>query len=226
MVFLLPFSPNLIVSDIALGMLVVFVLLSFMPLIIFVNGFASGNKFAKISAQRSVLMLLSYERHLVFVFATIAMLAGGFDIIGIIEAQSSHWFILLMPIGFVILFISMLAELERPPFDIREADNELIAGWLTDISPPYYMLALFLDYTRMFFGSLLIVILFLGGWNGPFLPPVVWLVLKVYIVSFLIVMIRASTPRMRVDMLLRFGWYWLLPLSLLNLIITYLIFIG
>lgn len=226
LIFLIPFSPTMMGTNIGLGMLVVFVLLSFTPLIIFAGGFSSGNKFAAISAQRSVVMLLSYEIPLIIVIATIGALAGTYSITGIVNAQWQLWFALLNPIGFGIFFIAMLAELERPPFDMREADSELIAGWLTDVSGPYYMLALFLDYTRMFLGSLLIVILFLGGWNGPLLPPVVWLLLKVFIVSFLIVIVRATNMRMKIDSLLRLGWFGLLPFSLFSLIITYLIFIG
>ncbi|MDE1855000.1 MAG: NADH-quinone oxidoreductase subunit H [Candidatus Micrarchaeota archaeon] len=226
LIFLLPLAPTLLETNIGLGILVIFVLLSFMPLIIFANGFGSGNKFAAISAQRSVVMLISYELPLIFVIAAAGMLANGYNIADIVNAQSQWWFAILMPVGFVVFFIAMLAELERTPFDIREADNELIAGWLTDVSAPYYTLALFLDYTRMFLGSLLIAILFLGGWNGPLLPPVVWLLLKAFIVSFFIMIIRATMVRMRIDRLLRFGWIWLLPLSLLNLILTYVVFIA
>ena len=226
LIFLLPFSPGIVESNIGLGMLVVFVLLSFLPLIIFSNGFSSGNKFAAISAQRSVVMLISYEIPLILVLASVGALANSYNIAGIIGAQSQWWFVLMMPIGFVVFFIAMLAEMERPPFDMREADSELIAGWLTDVSAPYYTLALFLDYTRMFLGSLLIAILFFGGWNGPMLPPIFWLLLKTFLISFFIVIVRATTVRMRVDRLLRFGWVWLLPLSVLNLIVTYILFIG
>lgn len=223
---LLPLTPGILETNVGLGLLVVFVLLSFMPLIVFANGFGSGNKFGAISAQRSVIMLLSYEVPLIFVIAAAGVLAGGYNLVGIIDAQNPWWFALLMPIGFIVFFIAMLAELERPPFDIREADNELIAGWLTDVSAPYYTLALFLDYSRMFLGSLLIAILFFGGWSGPVLPPIVWLLIKVFVISFFIMIVRATMVRMRIDRLLRFGWTFLLPLSLLNLIITYLIFIG
>ncbi|MDE1874079.1 MAG: NADH-quinone oxidoreductase subunit H [Candidatus Micrarchaeota archaeon] len=226
LVFLLPLAPTLLETNLGFGLLVVFVLLSFMPLIIFANGFGSGNKFAAISAQRSVVMLLSYEIPLIFVIASVGALAGSYNLASVVNAQSQWWFALLMPIGFVVFFVAMLAELERPPFDIREADNELIAGWLTDVSAPYYVLALFLDYSRMFLGSLLIAILFFGGWSGPLLPPVVWLLIKVFVISFFIMVIRATMVRMRIDRLLRFGWTWLLPLSLINLILTYLVFIG
>lgn len=225
LILLLPFSPTLIESNISLGMLAIFIALSFMPLIISVNGFSSGNKFAAISAQRSVVMLLSYEIPLLLVLATVGTIANSYNIAGIIDAQVNGWFVLFMPLGFIVFFVVMLVELERLPFDMREAGSELVAGWLTDVSAPYFGLALLLDYTRMFLGSLLIAILFLGGWLGPILPPIVWLVLKGFFVSFFIVIIRATSVRTRIDSLLRFGWLWLLPLSLLNLIITYLIFI-
>ncbi len=225
LVLLLPFAPTLAGSSSGLVLLVVLVLVSFMPLMIFVNGFASGNKFSSISAERSVIMLLSYEIPLILVVAAVAALASGYSLTSIVAGQSQYWYILFMPIGFVIFFIAMLAELERPPFDMREADSELIAGWLTDVSPPYYVLALFLDYSRMLLGSMLIVLLFLGGWSGPLLPPVVWLLIKVFIVAFFIMIVRATMVRMRMDRLLRFGWLVLLPLAFANLILTYVLFI-
>jgi NADH-quinone oxidoreductase subunit H len=224
-VLLLPLSPSLIESDLSMGLLVVFIVLSFMPLVIFVNGFASGNKFSAISAQRAVVMLLSYEIPLLMVLAAVGVLAGGYNIAGIVEAQANNWFVVLSPIGFLVFFAAMLVEMERPPFDMREADSELIAGWLTDMSAPYYALALFLDYTKVFLGSLLIAILFFGGWLGPVLPPVVWLMLKGFVIAFFVTLIRATFMRTRIDGLLRFGWLWLTPLAIVNLIITFLIFI-
>ncbi len=226
LIMLLPFSPTLLASDLGLGALALFVVLSFVPLIVFVNGVSSGNKFAAIGAQRSVVMLLSYEIPLIIVVATAALLANSYSFVGIIGAQAKTWFVLLMPIGFVVFFVAMLAELERPPFDMREADSELIAGWLTDVSAPYYSLALFLDYTRMFLGSLVMAILFFGGWSGPVLPPVAWLLIKAFAISLFIIVIRATTARMRIDRLLRLGWTVLLPLAILNLIITSVLFIG
>jgi len=116
--------------------------------------------------------------------------------------------------------------MERPPFDLREADSELIAGWLTDASPPYYALALFLDYLRMFVGTALIAILFFGGWLGPsILPGFVWLMAKVAILAVFIVVLRATSVRMRIDRVLRLGWEYLTPLAMLNLLITFIIFV-
>jgi NADH-quinone oxidoreductase subunit H len=131
-----------------------------------------------------------------------------------------------MPLGLIAFFISMLGELDRPPFDLREADSELIAGWLTDVSAPYYGLVLFLDYVRVLVGTLLISILFFGGWLGPsFLPGIFWLSLKVVLLSLFVIVIRTTTVRMRIDRLLRLGWSYLMPLSVVNLLVTFLLFV-
>ncbi len=222
----LPFTNAFVGINTALGLLAVFVILSFSPLLLFLAGWTSGNKFGSISAQRSVVMLISYEIPLFLVVISVAMLSNSMNLTAIVNMQSHIWFAVLMPIGLVIFFIIMLAELERPPFDIRDADNELIAGWLTDISPPYYALALFLDYIRMFVGALLIVLLFFGGWLGPsILPSFAWLMVKVVLITLFIVIIRATTFRMRIDKVLKLGWEYLTPLAMLNLLITFIIFV-
>ncbi len=227
MVLLLPFSQSIQATNLSLGILLLFVLIAFLPLIVFLSGFATGNKFADISAQRSVLMLISYEIPMVVVVAAIVLFTGSYNISSIIASQSQHlWFALLMPLGLLVFFVAMLAEMERPPFDLREADSELIAGWLTDYSAPYYALALFIDYTRIFLGSLIIVILFFGGWSGPLLPGIAWLIIKAFIVALFTIVIRATTMRMRIDRILRLGWLWLLPLSLINLILVYILFVA
>jgi NADH-quinone oxidoreductase subunit H len=217
----IPFSSTFVGIASTFGLVAIFMLLSFMPLIIFLSGWTSGNKFGSISAQRSVAMLLSYEIPLILVIAAVALLAQSYNLNSIVAAQHGIWFIALMPLGFVVFFIVMLAEMERPPFDLREADNELIAGWLTDAGAPSYALALLLDYIRMFFGCAIIVVLFLGGWMGPApIPAFVWLLLKVFVVAVLIIAIRSVMTRMRIDRLLSMGWLFLLPLSLLNIVIS------
>ncbi len=210
----------------SLALIVVFMILSFVPLFIFLAGWASGNKFASIGAERSVTMLISYEIPLLLVVVAVAMLANGYSLQGIITSQSTHWYALLMPIGLVVFFILMLAEMERPPFDLREADSELIAGWLTDVSAPYYGLVLFLDYARIFTGSLLIAVLFFGGYLGPsVLPPIAWTLIKVVIISVLIIVVRVTVVRMRIDRVLRLGWLYMTPLAVVNLLLTFLLFI-
>lgn len=226
-ILLLPYSPDLQATSLGFGLLIIFTIISFLPILLFTSGFSTGNKFADISAQRSVLMLMSYELPTLLVIAAIALISNSYNIQAIVQFQSSNYLVVLMPIGFVIFFITMLAEFERPPFDLREADNELIAGWLTDYSSPYYALSLFLDYARMFLGSVLMAILFFGGWLGPApVPPIFWLVIKAFIISMFIIMVRATAFRMRIDRVLRLGWVWLIPLSLINLVITYIVFIG
>ena len=225
-VLLLPYSPVLQATNLGFGLLIIFTIISFLPLLLFTAAFSSGNKFADISAQRSVLILLSYELPLLMVLGAVGALSGSYNLASIITAQSTNYFAILMPIGFIVFFIAMLAEFERPPFDLREADSELIAGWLNDVSAPYYALALFLDYARMFLGSVIIAILFFGGWLGPaILPQFAWLIIKAFIIAFFVIIFRATAFRMRIDRILRFGWVWLIPLSLINLIITYMIFV-
>ncbi len=222
-ILIIPILPAVSITNIGIGLLGLFVLIAFSPIVVFLAGFASGNKFADISAQRSVLMLIGYEMPVLIVIAAIVIAANSYNLQSIVLRQSGEYFALLMPLGLFVFFVAMLAELERSPFDLREADSELIAGWLTDMSPPYYALALFLDYSRMFMGSLLIAVLFFGGWLGPFMPPVIWLLAKAFLISLFIIVIRVSVVRMRIDRILRFGWFWLIPLSLINLVITYLI---
>ena len=163
---------------------------------------------------------------LFLVIVAVGMLAGGFGFLGIVGSQGSGWFALKMPVGFAVFFVVMLAELERPPFDLREADNELVAGWLTDVSATYYGMALLLDYMRLCLGSLLIAVMFLGGWLGPsFLPPFAWTMVKLVVVSLVIMIVRVTAFRMRIDRVLKSGWEYLIPLSLLNLLLTFLIFV-
>ncbi len=222
----IPLTPSFLGINTTLGLFAIFVVVSFYPLLLFFAGWTSGNKFASISAQRSIVMMVSYEIPLFLVIIAVAMLAGGFSMLGIVNAQSSGWFALKMPIGFILFFIIMLAELERTPFDLREADNELVAGWLTDVSPPYYGMALLLDYMRLCVGSLLIAVIFLGGWLGPaFLPPFVWTMAKLVLVALAIIVVRVTAFRMRIDKVLKSGWIYLVPLSLFNLLLTFILFV-
>ncbi len=224
LIYLMPISSSVYSIDISIGLLVLFTLLSFSPLLVFITGWASGNKFAAISSQRSVIMLISYEIPMLLVIASIGMAAKSYDFISIVNAQSTMPFAILMPIGFIIFAIALLAELERPPFDIREADSELIAGWLTDVPAPYYAIALFIDYTRVLLGSMLMAILFFSGWLGPsIIPGFAWLAIKVLIIAIALILIRISTVRMKIDKLLKLGWLYLLPFAMLNLIYVFLL---
>lgn len=222
----IPLTPSFLGINTTLGLFAIFVIISFYPLLLFFAGWTSGNKFSSISAQRSIVMMVSYEIPLFLVIVAVGMLAGGFGFLNIVGAQTGLWFAVKMPIGLLLFFIVMLAELERPPFDLREADNELVAGWLTDVSAPYYGLALLLDYMRLCLGSLLITVIFLGGWLGPsILPPFAWTMIKLVVVSLVIILFRVTMFRMRIDKILKFGWQYLIPLSIFNLLLTFLLFV-
>jgi NADH-quinone oxidoreductase subunit H len=227
MLTVIPLSSTFVGIDTSVALLLVFMLLSLTPIIVFLAGWTSGNKFSSIAAQRSVVMLLSYEIPILIVVVAVVLLSNSYSFYGIVAAQAqSTWFVVLMPLGLLAFFVSMLGELDRPPFDLREADSELIAGWLTDVSAPYYALVLFLDYVRVLVGALLISILFFGGWLGPsFLPPVFWLFAKVTLITIFIILIRATTVRMKIDRLLRLGWSYLMPLAVVNLLVTFLLFV-
>ncbi len=226
LLFLLPLTRTFVGIGTSIGLIALFALLSLAPLLVFLAGWTSGNKFGSISAQRSAVMLVSYEAPLLLVVAAVALLAHSFSLAAIVGAQARHWFILYMPIGFALFFILMLVETERPPFDLKEADIELVAGWLTDVSAPYYALYLLLDYIRMLVGALLISALFLGGWLGPAaLPPYAWMLVKVAVISVFIVVIRATMYRMRLDRAIRLGWAYLLPIAMANLALTFILFV-
>jgi NADH-quinone oxidoreductase subunit H len=226
MLAFIPMNGAFVGMDTTLGMLAIFVLLSFSPLLLFLAGWTSGNKYASVSAHRSIVMLTSYEVPLVLVVVAVAALANSFSMSAIVGMQQHLWFALLMPIGFIVFFIVLLVELEKPPFDLRQADSELIAGWLTDVSAPYYGLALLLDYTRLFVGALLVSELFLGGWNSiGAIPQFVVLIAKVVVVALLVVVIRAAAVRMKINRVLRLGWLYLTPLAVANLLITFILFV-
>lgn len=221
-----PFTPSFVGIDTSIAVILVFVLLSISPILMFLAGWTSGNKYGSISAQRSVAIMISYEIPLMLVVVAAAMSAHSLNFMSIVSSQTHLWNIVAMPIGFVVFFVVLLAELERPPFDLKEADSELISGWLTDVSPPYYALALLLDYARMLFGVLVISVIFLGGWLGPApLPPYAWMAIKVVLLSAIIIAFRGTFFRMRLDRLIRAGWNYLMPLSILNLLITFLLFV-
>jgi NADH-quinone oxidoreductase subunit H len=224
-VALIPITSGFVALNSSISLLIIVSLITLSPLLIMIAGWSSGNRFGSISAQRSVVMLIAYEIPLLLVIASVGLIAHSYSISSIVSFQASHWLLLLDPIGFILFFIIMLAELERPPFDLREADSELIAGWLTDVDAPYYALALLLDYMRVFALSLLITVIFLGGWLGPaVLPAIIWLLVKVLLIALFTIFLRATTMRMRLDRLLRLGWQYLMPIAVANIAIVFLIF--
>jgi NADH-quinone oxidoreductase subunit H len=168
--------------------------------------------------------MVAYEIPLVLSLVGAVILSGSLDLLNIVAAQSSLWYIVLQPLGAIVFFIGALAELERIPFDIPEADTELVAGWQTEYSSMLYGTFQLANFTRMYVMAGLFTTFFLGGWLGPApVPPVAWFVLKVTVVSILMMLPRSIMPRIRIDMMLRAGWVRLLVLAFANIFLTMLI---
>jgi NADH-quinone oxidoreductase subunit H len=164
--------------------------------------------------------MISYELPLGLSIIGVLMIAGSLSLTKIVAAQSSAWFILYQPLGFIIYLISAVAECSRTPFDLTECENELVAGYQTEYSSMKFGMYYLAEYAHILVVSSLAVTLFLGGWQGPFLPPVIWFLIKVFIFIFFFIWIRATFPRFRYDQLMKFGWKVLFPLSLANILIT------
>ena len=187
------------------------------------GGWASNNKYSLLGSIRSSAQMISYEISLGLSIIGVLMLAGSLSMVKIVQAQSAMWFIVYQPLGFIIYFIAALAECSRTPFDLTECENELVAGYQTEYSSMKFGLYYLAEYAHILVVSSVAVTLFFGGWQGPFLPPVIWFLIKVFIFIFIFIWIRATYPRLRYDQLMQFGWKVLLPLALLNIMITALI---
>jgi NADH-quinone oxidoreductase subunit H len=169
--------------------------------------------------MRDVAALVSYEVPVVLSLAGVVLLAGTMSLNGIVEAQNIP-FILLQPLGFVIFFLGSSAEINRAPFDLLEADQEIVAGYHTEYSGMKFGMFYLVEYGEALALSTIVTTVFLSGWKGPLLPPWLWVLIKVGIVFFFIVWVRTTVPRVRIDQLMSFGWKFLFPLAMINLIIT------
>ena len=174
--------------------------------------------FALISGMRSVAQMVSYEMPVVLSIVGVVLVTGSFSMLSIVQAQSIP-FILLKPLGFLIFFLGCLAEMNRSPFDLLEADSEIVAGYHTEYSGMKFAMFYLGEYGVALAYSAVITTLFLGGWSGPLLPPVIWFLIKVVLVFSFIVWMRATLPRLRVDQLMAFAWKVLLPMAVINLFI-------
>lgn len=215
-----PFAKNLVVQDFGLGLLYIFAVSSLGVIGVFMAGWGSGNKYSLLGAMRASAQIISYEIPLVLSVLSIVMLTGSLNMIKIVEAQGQVWFAFSQPIAFLIYFISALAETNRAPFDISEAESELVAGFHTEYSGMKFSMFFLAEYTNMFIVSAIAATLFLGGWQGPFLPGIFWFLVKVYFIIFLMMWIRWTFPRFRVDQLMNFAWKFLVPLAFLNILAT------
>ncbi|MEM2944586.1 MAG: NADH-quinone oxidoreductase subunit NuoH [Methanomassiliicoccales archaeon] len=221
---LIPISERFYLADLDGGLIFLFAIFSITPFAILIGGWASNNKYSLIGGMRSAAQLISYEVPLLLSIVGVVILAGSLNLSDIVRAQQeSIWFVIPQFIGFVIFLITIVAEVERIPFDLPEAEAELVEGWWTEYGGMRFGLLMLAEYFRGYAGAAVGVLLFLGGWNGPILPPEIWFLIKVFIVFFVFIWIRGSLTRVRIDQILNIGWKRLIPLSLINILIAVLI---
>lgn len=217
---MIPFTTDIHVSNLNVGLLFVLGMLSLGVYGVMLGGWASNSKYSLIGGMRAAAQLISYEVPLGLSLVGVVMLAGSFRLGDIVRAQSSLWFILFQPVGFVLFMMAGLAEARRIPFDLPEAENELVGGYHTEYSSMKFALFFMGEYIDVTLISALITVLFLGGWLGPVLPSIVWFFLKVGILITIFIWIRGILPRYRFDQLMNLGWKIMLPLALLNILVT------
>jgi NADH-quinone oxidoreductase subunit H len=228
----LPLAKNTAIRDLNIGFLLVFSLTNITFIGIFIAGWSSNNKYALLGAMRAVAQNISYEIPLLLSTMGVVMMAQTLQMSGIVEAQKHGWFILSQPLAFILFIIAALAEANRAPFDIPEAESELVAGFHTEYSGMRFALFFLGEYTAIFISSAVAATIFLGGWRGPSLPGLpadglvagpVWLLLKTYVIVFIVMWIRWTFPRLRSDQLMGFAWKVLIPFGIFNLFATSLV---
>ena len=223
----IPFGPSFVITDVNVGLLYVFAVTSLGVYGTVLAGWGSNSKYALLGGLRSSAQMVSYELSLGLSVIGVVMMAGSLSLVDIVEAQKGSWYGILprwnvIPqfLGFVIFLVSSTAELNRAPFDLPEAETELVAGFHTEYSSMKFAMFFMAEYANMIGASAMATTLFLGGWQGPLLPPVIWFLLKVFCFLFLFVWLRATLPRFRYDQLMGFGWKVLLPAALVNVMFT------
>lgn len=252
---LIPAAPGWVVADLDVGLIAVFAVFGFFPLIALLFSWASNSKYPFIGGLRALHQLIAFEIPFILSALSVVILAGTLNLTGIAEAQQQYWYILFLPISAFVFYISSLAEVERVPFDLPEAESEIVAGWLTETSGMIYGLIQLGSYIKLYALSAIFVILFLGGWAGPQILPqelgppgektplvqmltlegiynpvqfnaIFWFTLKTFGVIMLMLLPRGINPRIRIDILLHTGWYKLIVLSFINIFIALALVYG
>ncbi|MBE3595427.1 MAG: NADH-quinone oxidoreductase subunit NuoH [Hydrogenibacillus sp.] len=224
----IPLTDRIAFTDIGIGLLFYIGVASLSTLGVIMGGWASNNKWSLIGAMRAAAMMISYEIPLVLAALGVVMLAGSINLVDIVEAQRGVWNVVPQFVGFVIFLIAALAELNRTPFDLTEAESELIAGYQVEYSGFRFAIFMLGEYVYLFAMGALIAILYFGGWLPPhpaldFIPGIVWLVVKTLFFAYLPFWLQATFPRVRIDQLMTFSWKVLMPLALVNIAFTSLV---
>ncbi|MEM4728746.1 MAG: NADH-quinone oxidoreductase subunit NuoH [Thermoplasmata archaeon] len=231
----IPMSEGFAAASLKEGLLFALAVFAFAPFAVFLSGWSANNKYTLIGGMRSATQMISCEIPLILSTAGVVMFTGSLDFGDIVRAQDRIWFVLLQPIAFVVYMVAMVSEVERIPFDLPEAESELVEGWQTEYSGMKFAFAMMAGYIRGYAGCAIGVLLFFGGWSSPVpaytvqLPwggsfsgpvPELWFLLKVILLFMFLVWLRAALGRVRVDQIIRIGWRRLLPLAIFNLLMT------
>ncbi|MGC8602402.1 MAG: NADH-quinone oxidoreductase subunit NuoH [Desulfomonilaceae bacterium] len=217
---IIPFAPNIEIVDLNVGLLFFLAMSSLSVYSVALAGWASDNKYSLLGGLRAAAQMLGYEVFMGLSLAGVVMLAGSFNLREIVEAQQKMWFVIPQFLGFVIFVVAGLAETRRIPFDLPEAENELVAGYHTEYSGMKFGMFFVGEYIGVTLISALIVTFFFGGWLGPLLPPPLWMLIKTFVFICGFILVRATLPRLRYDQLLEFGWKLMLPFSLINIMVS------
>ena len=216
----LPIAPGIIVVDLNVALLFFLGMSSLGVYSIVLAGWSSGNKYSLLGGLRAAAQMMSYEVFLGMSLMGVVLLAGSFNLTTIVEAQRKLWFVVPQFLGFVLFLIAGVAEARRLPFDLPEAEAELVAGFHSEYSGMKFGMFFVGEYLGVILISSMITVLFLGGWMGPWLPPIVWFLIKVFAFICFFILLRATLPRLRFDQLMSLGWKVMLPLALANLVVT------
>lgn len=215
-----PITPDLGIVDLNIGLLFFLAMSSLAVYSVVLAGWASNNKYSLLGGMRAAAQMLSYEVFMGLSLMGVVMLAGSFSLREIVAAQEGLWFCIPQFLGLLVFLIAGIAEAHRLPFDLPEAENELIAGFHTEYSGMKFGLFFVGEYLAILLISAMIVTLFFGGWRGPWLPPLVWFFIKLSFFVVFFILLRAALPRPRYDQLMAYGWKLMLPLTLLNIVVT------
>ena len=215
----IPLGKNTYVANLNIGILFIIAVTTVPTIAMFMAGWGSGNRYSLFGAMRGVAQLVSYEVPMVLSIVGVLLLAGSLSLVDIVEAQEIP-FLLIQPLGFFIFLLAISAEMNRSPFDIVEADSELVAGFHTEYSGMKWGTFQLAEFIAPFGAAAIITTLFLKGWDGPVLPSHLWFFLKVCLVWFVLLWVRATLPRLRVDQIMALAWKVLFPMGLINLFVT------
>lgn len=216
-----PYAPGIHVIDLNIALLFFLGMTSLAVYSVLLGGLASNNKYALLGGLRSAAQMVSYEVFMGLSLMGVVMLSGSFSLVQIVEAQRDGWFIVSQFLGFFVFVVAGIAESHRLPFDLPEAEHELVAGFHTEYSGMKFGMFMLGEYLGVILISSMIATIFCGGWLGPdFLPPIVWFALKTFFFIMFFILMRASIPRPRYDQLMALGWKLMLPLTLVNLMVT------